>query len=154
MSHPVFRAPETKNSPPLSHGMPCAAKNTPVLQNRGIPSRLLRPAKRIGYRFGDQTITTGSYLDRLPRAEERAWVKRYLQAVKVPVTTSGAVSTSSRRHSLRPCSCKEWLRVRLETETSLFGQAGVLDSLGLVTLLVSVEQAIEHSFALSVTLAE
>jgi D-alanine--poly(phosphoribitol) ligase subunit 2 len=42
----------------------------------------------------------------------------------------------------------------LGTETSLFGQEGILDSLGLVTLIVSVEQAIEDAFGLSVTLAD
>lgn len=40
------------------------------------------------------------------------------------------------------------------TETSLFGQEGMLDSVGLVTLVVAVEQAIEDTFGLSVTLAD
>jgi D-alanine--poly(phosphoribitol) ligase subunit 2 len=42
----------------------------------------------------------------------------------------------------------------LGTETSLFGQEGILDSLGLVTLVVSVEQAIEDEFGVSVSLAD
>lgn len=39
-------------------------------------------------------------------------------------------------------------------ETPLFGENGVLDSMGLVTLVVGVEQAIEDDFGASVTLAD
>jgi D-alanine--poly(phosphoribitol) ligase subunit 2 len=38
--------------------------------------------------------------------------------------------------------------------TSLFGQEGLLDSVGLVTLVVAVEQAIEDAFGVSITLAD
>jgi D-alanine--poly(phosphoribitol) ligase subunit 2 len=39
-------------------------------------------------------------------------------------------------------------------ETPLFGQNGILDSLGLVSLVVAVEQAIEDEFGVSVSLAD
>jgi D-alanine--poly(phosphoribitol) ligase subunit 2 len=39
-------------------------------------------------------------------------------------------------------------------ETSLFGQEGILDSIGLVTLIVAVEQAIEDTFGVSISLAD
>jgi D-alanine--poly(phosphoribitol) ligase subunit 2 len=42
----------------------------------------------------------------------------------------------------------------LNRETPLFGQRGILDSLGLVTLVVAVEQAIEDEFGVSVSLAD
>jgi len=40
------------------------------------------------------------------------------------------------------------------SETPLFGQEGILDSVGLVTLIVAVEQAIEDTFGVSVSLAD
>jgi acyl carrier protein len=42
----------------------------------------------------------------------------------------------------------------VESETPLFGQEGILDSVGLVTLIVTVEQAIEDTFGVSVSLAD
>ena len=42
----------------------------------------------------------------------------------------------------------------LNAETILFGEDGVLDSMGLVTLIVAVEQAIEDKFDVSVSLAD
>ena len=45
----------------------------------------------------------------------------------------------------------EQLEKNLETE--LFGGSGKLDSLGLVNLIVAVEEAIEDEFDLSITLA-
>src|SRR5437764_7233576 len=42
----------------------------------------------------------------------------------------------------------------LGSETPLFGREGVLDSLGLVALVVAVEQAIEDEYGVSVSLAD
>jgi D-alanine--poly(phosphoribitol) ligase subunit 2 len=42
----------------------------------------------------------------------------------------------------------------LGSETALFGQQGILDSLGLVTLIVAMEQALEDTFGVSVSLAD
>jgi acyl carrier protein len=42
----------------------------------------------------------------------------------------------------------------LNSQTSLFGHGGLLDSLGLVTLVVAVEQAIEETYGISVSLAD
>lgn len=42
----------------------------------------------------------------------------------------------------------------LTRDTQLFGDAGVLDSMGLVTLIVAVEQAVEDRFDKAVTLAD
>ena len=42
----------------------------------------------------------------------------------------------------------------LGTDTPLFGREGVLDSLGLVALVVAVEQAIEDEYGVSVSLAD
>lgn len=42
----------------------------------------------------------------------------------------------------------------LGADTPLFGREGVLDSLGLVALVVAVEQAIEDDYGVSVTLAD
>jgi D-alanine--poly(phosphoribitol) ligase subunit 2 len=42
----------------------------------------------------------------------------------------------------------------LTADTPLFGQEGVLDSLGLVTLVVAVEQAIEDQYRILVSLAD
>ena len=39
-------------------------------------------------------------------------------------------------------------------DTVLFGEAGVLDSLGLVNLIIAVEQGIEDAFGVSLTLAD
>jgi acyl carrier protein len=44
--------------------------------------------------------------------------------------------------------------VEMTRETELFGESGVLDSMGLVTLVVAVEQAIEDRFEKSVALAD
>ena len=42
----------------------------------------------------------------------------------------------------------------MDGETPLFGREGFLDSLGLVTLVVAVEQAIEDELGVSVSLAD
>jgi acyl carrier protein len=42
----------------------------------------------------------------------------------------------------------------LTPDTPLYGQDGMLDSLGLVALVVAVEQAIEDAFSVSVSLAD
>ena len=42
----------------------------------------------------------------------------------------------------------------LNDNTELFGKSGVLDSLGLVTLLVTIEQEVEDGFDKSITLAD
>ena len=42
----------------------------------------------------------------------------------------------------------------LGKETPLFGRDGVLDSLGLVALVVAVEQAIDDQYGVSVSLAD
>ncbi len=39
-------------------------------------------------------------------------------------------------------------------DTPLFGKNGILDSIGLVTLIVAVEQAIEDRYQISVALAD
>lgn len=44
--------------------------------------------------------------------------------------------------------------VEINAETKLFGKDGVLDSMGLVTLIVALEQAIEDRFETSVALAD
>jgi acyl carrier protein len=44
--------------------------------------------------------------------------------------------------------------LELGSETPLFGREGVLDSLGLVALVVAVEQAIEDAYGVSVSLAD
>jgi acyl carrier protein len=44
--------------------------------------------------------------------------------------------------------------VALDAETSLFGRKGMLDSLGLVTLIVALEQKIEDKFGTPVALAD
>lgn len=41
-----------------------------------------------------------------------------------------------------------------DLETVLFGKRGILDSVGLVTLLVSVEEAIEDRLGFSISLAD
>lgn len=42
----------------------------------------------------------------------------------------------------------------LTADSALFGKEGMLDSLGLVSLVVAVEQAIEDKFEVSVALAD
>ena len=45
-------------------------------------------------------------------------------------------------------------RLKKSAGTALFGHAGALDSLGLVNLIVAVEQAVEDELGASVTLAD
>ena len=45
-------------------------------------------------------------------------------------------------------------RLKKSASTALFGHAGALDSLGLVNLIVAVEQAVEDELGASVTLAD
>jgi len=40
------------------------------------------------------------------------------------------------------------------TETALFGNAGVLDSLGLINLITASEQAVEKKFGIKITLTD
>jgi len=42
----------------------------------------------------------------------------------------------------------------LTAESALFGKDGVLDSIGLVSLVVAVEQAVEDAYGLSISLAD
>lgn len=42
----------------------------------------------------------------------------------------------------------------IDADTVLFGPSGLLDSMGLVTLIVEVEQALADRFGLTVTLAD
>ncbi|MCW6035948.1 acyl carrier protein [Spirulina subsalsa FACHB-351] len=42
----------------------------------------------------------------------------------------------------------------LSTDTALFGKHGLFDSLGLVSLVVALEQRIEDEFELSISLAD
>ena len=42
----------------------------------------------------------------------------------------------------------------VEADTPLFGEAGLLDSVGLVSLVVAVEQALEDELGVSVALAD
>jgi acyl carrier protein len=44
--------------------------------------------------------------------------------------------------------------VSLDAATPLYGQDGILDSLGLVSLVVALEQAIEDTFGVSISLAD
>lgn len=46
------------------------------------------------------------------------------------------------------------LPASLDGDTALFGRNGLLDSLGLVTLVVAVEQAIEDELGISLSLAD
>jgi acyl carrier protein len=46
------------------------------------------------------------------------------------------------------------ITVDLGSDTPLFGRDGLLDSIGLVTLVVALEQAIEDKFGVSVSLAD
>ena len=45
-------------------------------------------------------------------------------------------------------------RLEKSTDTLLFGDAGKLDSLGLVSLVVQIEQEIEDEFGVSITIAD
>ncbi|MCK5679857.1 acyl carrier protein [bacterium] len=45
-------------------------------------------------------------------------------------------------------------RLSKSTNTTLFGETGKLDSLGLVNLIVATEQRLEETFNLSLTLAD
>jgi acyl carrier protein len=45
-------------------------------------------------------------------------------------------------------------RLEKSPETAVFGRAGRLDSLGLVNLIVAIEQAVEDELAVSVALAD
>ncbi len=42
----------------------------------------------------------------------------------------------------------------LNADTALFGKGGLLDSLGLVTLVVAVEETIEDQYSVSISLAD
>lgn len=44
--------------------------------------------------------------------------------------------------------------VEVDAQTALFGQVGLLDSVGLVSLVVAVEQAMEDKLELTVSLAD
>ena len=46
------------------------------------------------------------------------------------------------------------LTEELNVNTRLFGKDGVLDSMGLVTLIIAVEQAIEDRYEISIALAD
>tara|TARA_B100001989_G_C24341077_1_gene365049 strand:+ start:127 stop:414 length:288 start_codon:yes stop_codon:yes gene_type:complete len=43
---------------------------------------------------------------------------------------------------------------KLPTDTPIFGSKGVFDSLGLVTLLINIEQKIESKFNTTITIAD
>lgn len=45
-------------------------------------------------------------------------------------------------------------RLEESLDTALFGQSGKLDSLGLVNLIVLIEQEIEEEYGLSITIAD
>ena len=49
---------------------------------------------------------------------------------------------------------KRKLPLDLGSTTPLFGQDGILDSLGLVSLIVAVEQTIEDKYGASISLAD
>ena len=42
----------------------------------------------------------------------------------------------------------------LQRDTPLFGEGGIVDSLGLVTLIVSCEQAVEDEWGITISLAD
>ncbi len=46
------------------------------------------------------------------------------------------------------------ITVPLDSETRLFGRDGLLDSLGLVTLVVAMEQAIQDEYGFTISLAD
>ena len=48
----------------------------------------------------------------------------------------------------------EGQQLEKSADTILFGQSGKLDSLGLVNLIVAVEQKIEEDFGVTITLAD
>jgi acyl carrier protein len=43
---------------------------------------------------------------------------------------------------------------KLSEDTTLFGQGGILDSMGLVSVVVALEQAIEDKFNVNISLAD
>ena len=45
-------------------------------------------------------------------------------------------------------------QIEKSADTVLFGESGALDSLGLVNLIVTVEQTLEETFGVSLTLAD
>ena len=45
-------------------------------------------------------------------------------------------------------------KASLSTETPLYGKQGILDSIGLVSMIAEVEQEVEDAFGHSVTLAD
>lgn len=45
-------------------------------------------------------------------------------------------------------------RIEKSTDTVLFGRSGKLDSLGLVNLIVSVEERVEEEFGIVITIAD
>lgn len=45
-------------------------------------------------------------------------------------------------------------RIEKSTDTVLFGRSGKLDSLGLVNLIVSVEERVEEEFGIAITIAD
>jgi len=49
---------------------------------------------------------------------------------------------------------EEWEIKNFEADTVLYGENGVLDSMGLVSLVIAVEQAIEDQFGKAVGLAD
>jgi D-alanine--poly(phosphoribitol) ligase subunit 2 len=49
---------------------------------------------------------------------------------------------------------EEWQTGDLSADTTLYGRDGVLDSMGLVSLVIAVEQAIEDRYEKSVGLAD
>jgi acyl carrier protein len=57
-------------------------------------------------------------------------------------------------NTLRGLDGRTKLPGELDADTPLFGRNGILDSLGLVTLVVGVEQAIEDTFDACVGLAD
>jgi D-alanine--poly(phosphoribitol) ligase subunit 2 len=46
------------------------------------------------------------------------------------------------------------IEIKSETDTQLYGDGGQLDSIGLINLIVTLEQEIEDEFDTSVTLAD
>lgn len=44
--------------------------------------------------------------------------------------------------------------IEKSTDTILFGRSGVLDSLGLVNLIVTVEERVEEEFGVAITIAD
>jgi D-alanine--poly(phosphoribitol) ligase subunit 2 len=59
-------------------------------------------------------------------------------------------------HAVREIGQEQGLEVgeKLDADTRLFGENGLLDSLGLVSLVIAVSQAIEESMGVAVDLAD